>query len=602
MCGICGIVSFNNQTTEINKISRMVNCLGHRGPDAQKFITLDSIALGHTRLSIIDISSKADQPLHDISKKYWIVYNGEIYNYKLLRDELLNQGFSFNTSSDTEVILNGYNAWGVNILDRLRGMFAFAVWDTQKKELFIARDRIGEKPFVYSFYNNCFYFASEINALLACGISKDIDEIGLLHYFGTMTSIPPPLTIYKHIKKLEQAHYAIVRKNAFIKKKYWHIDFREERNISAHTWIERCYDTLKEVAHLTLTSDVPVGLCLSGGVDSSALCALTKDSTKDLQYFTLASSSEDDPELRRSLIVAKRYHLQTTIIKFPLIQEYAPIASIPRDYGEPFCLYQHIYTTYFHKQIRKHVKTAITGNGADEIFCGYIGYNQILKSPAYRMFAFLNTFIPCGKKMNFFYMYKNIRNQSHMLLNDALLKKYSYTDVTSPYRHIFHNNNFQNPISAKCFYDLLYYHYHSTVYYPDISSMINGLEFRNPYLEHKLIELIATMPLSMLIHDRNDPNKNKYVLKKAMEPFLPEEILYAPKMGFGYGIDHYCHMRTTWKKDINETLQKQRSYIHDFVDMKKVTNVWNAFKSGNKKAGKEMFTLLLFLHWWDHFV
>ncbi|MBD3271970.1 MAG: asparagine synthase (glutamine-hydrolyzing) [Elusimicrobia bacterium] len=598
MCGICGILSFTD-TKPLSAIEAMVQCLTHRGPDAQKSIILDRISLGHTRLSIIDTSARADQPFCDTTERYWIVFNGEIYNYRTIRKKLIDLGHQFKTSSDTEVIVNGYKQWGTDIVSYLRGMFAFAVWDTKTKELFLARDRIGEKPLVYAFYNNCFYFASEINALLACGIPKDIDEIGLLHYFGTMTAIPPPLTIYRHIKKFEQAHYALLEGQSLQKKKYWHPAYKPDYHVTTDEWIERLNHTMDEVTALTLTADVPVGLCLSGGVDSGALCAFAHEHNKDLYYFVLSSLSEKDPEVERAQRVAKQYGLSLTVFPFPLLDDYEPMKHMSDHYGEPFCLYPHIYGSYFNKQIRNHVKTVITGTGADEILYGYTMYNTLLKSTSYRLFNAVNNIIRSGPLFNYFSMVRSINSQNNLMLNNDIIKKHSSHELIQPYKHIFNEATFYSLLSSKSLFDLLYYHYHSTVYFPDIASMQFGLESRSPYLDHRFIELIAQIPINILLPDPGNPHTNKYLLKKALEPRLPPDVVYAKKMGFGYGINYYETMKTTWKPVIENTLFAPRYAIDQYINVNKITGLWNKFLNGDLHAGNSIFSLLQFLHWWD---
>lgn len=602
MCGIAGILNYSNNPEAFKPIEKMTLSLHHRGPDDTGIEKLDCIALGHTRLSIIDISQYGHQPMSDETNRYWIVFNGEIYNYKELR-KILIEKYQFRSTSDTEVLLYGYINWGADVLQKIRGMFAFAIWDTVEKTLFLARDRVGEKPLVYGFWNGCFCFSSELNSLLKTGIPKKINKVAMLHYFNTRNSIPPPLTIYENIHKLEQGHYLIVTKNNVRKVKYWGLDNEPNKKMSLPEWEELFYQKLSEVVKRELVSDVPIGISLSGGVDSSSICLLAIEDRPDIQTFSFVTTKPDDIEKQRVDYLVKTANLKNKQSVFNENMNINDLTNLSCDYGEPFAHFPHIYISFLYKKIRESVKTIVTGNGGDEVLAGYAMYQELLCNYKYNLLQSTLGVLNSDKLWGDILL-TNLGKQVFKISRRFFTKNFrnniSWEETISPYRHIFKNTKFKHFLNANLLMDLLYHHYHGVVYLHDIASMKFGLELRSPFLDNDLIELTAKMPVNLLVADKHDPHFNKYILKKSMERKLPKELLYAKKLGFGSGVDIYDLIKSPWRKTITESFNKKRE-IDLWLNKPSINNLWNELDSGNLKSGLYINAFYALFSWYDSY-
>lgn len=309
MCGIAGIFHFDSSRS-VNELllKKMTNCLSHRGPDGEGFFIKDSIGLGHRRLTIIDLST-GDQPMFNEDKSIAIIFNGEIYNYVELKDELKKLGCKFFTNSDTEVIIRAYQTWGVDCQNKLNGMWAFALWDERKNQLFISRDRIGEKPLFYSVHDNTFLLGSEIKSILAYGIPK-IPNLELTELYLTLGYIPAPYTFYKNISKLRAGHYLIVSPNSVQEKKYWDLPEIDEGNmISDKKTVNETFENLlKDSVKIRMRSDVPFGAFLSGGLDSASIVALMSEISREkVQTFTIGFKEKMFDERKLAALVAEKF-------------------------------------------------------------------------------------------------------------------------------------------------------------------------------------------------------------------------------------------------------------------------------------------------------
>jgi asparagine synthase (glutamine-hydrolysing) len=373
MCGIAGIIRQHHSEVDRALLERMCNAIRHRGPDDDGFYVNGSVGLGMRRLSIIDVKGGA-QPIHNQDRTAWIVFNGEIYNYLELRDQLEKLGHTFYTNSDTEAIIHAYDRYGADCTKHLRGMFAFAIWDERSQELFLARDRVGKKPILYAQVNGQFIFGSEFSALLQHpDVGKDIDFEALNYYLSFMC-VPAPLTAYREIRKLEPGHSLRYRKGEIKIERYWQPDFSRKVDISEQEAGEQAIKILRDAVKVRLMSEVPLGAFLSGGIDSSAVVALmSEESSAPVKTFSIGFEEQDFSELHHARRVAE--HVGADHHEFivrPDALEVLPI--LVEHYGEPYADSSAVPTYYVARETRKHVTVALNGDGGDESFAGYERY------------------------------------------------------------------------------------------------------------------------------------------------------------------------------------------------------------------------------------
>ncbi|HCD37486.1 MAG TPA: asparagine synthase (glutamine-hydrolyzing), partial [Candidatus Omnitrophica bacterium] len=370
MCGICGIINYsqNNKVEEV-LINNMSRQMAHRGPDeAGVYVsnsTYPAAGLGHRRLKIIDLSASAQQPMPNEQRDIWVIFNGEIYNFAQLRQELEAKGHKFRSRSDTEALVHLYEEEGEGCVKKLRGMFAFAIWDERKQTLFLARDRLGKKPLIYSYRDNKFCFASEFTALLASGMVSKETNLDAVNYYLTFGYIPAPQTIYKNVFKLAPAH-TLTLKNAEVSiKRYWDLDYSAKIKISQEDAAGEVYRLLKEAVKLRLYSDVPLGAFLSGGIDSSAVVALMSElSPNRVKTFSIGFQEGDYNELHFARNIASRFNTQhQEFIVRPQAMEILPL--LIERYGEPYADSSCIPTYYVAQQTRQQVTVALNGDGGD---------------------------------------------------------------------------------------------------------------------------------------------------------------------------------------------------------------------------------------------
>ncbi|HXI09734.1 MAG TPA: asparagine synthase (glutamine-hydrolyzing), partial [Thermodesulfobacteriota bacterium] len=377
MCGIAGIYDTRAKRGSLEpEIRAMTEALSHRGPDDFGYHVADTVALGHRRLSIIDLKG-GHQPIYNEDSTACIVYNGEVYNYREIKKELEGAGHRFTTNSDTETILHAYEQWGEECVGRLHGMFAFCVWDSKKKTLFMARDRFGKKPFFYAEYNGRFVFSSEMKSiLLDPGFKRTVDDEALAAYF-MFTYVPAPLTIYRGIKKLLPGHTLTYRDGQTTENKYWDIRFAPDRGKKEKDFIPEFMELLREAVRMRLLSEVPLGAFLSGGVDSSTVVALMSGvSPSPVNTFTIGFSGNTggfDDERKYARLVAERY--ATNHKEYEVAPSLEGIMEkIAGSFDEPFADDSTIPSYYVYEMAGRDVRVALSGLGGDEAFCGYERY------------------------------------------------------------------------------------------------------------------------------------------------------------------------------------------------------------------------------------
>src|SRR5215218_4963737 len=374
MCGIVGYVNLDGRAADRALLGRMNEAIHHRGPDEDGYYLKEHVGLAMRRLAIIDLSG-GQQPIADEDGAAWIVYNGEVYNHREVRKELEARGHRFHTDCDTEVVLHAYLEYGADCPKHLRGMFAFAVWDGRRRELFLARDRVGKKPLLYAKTRDSFVFGSEFSALLLHpSVGREVDR-GAIHDYLSFMCVPAPLTAYRDIRKLEPGHSLTLDASGEIKtERYWQPDFSKKLKISEEEAGERALELLREAVRVRLMAEVPLGAFLSGGIDSSTVVALMAEaSSAPVKTFSIGFEEQDFSELHHARRVAERVGAEHhEFVVRPDAMEVLP--TLVEHYGEPYADSSAVPTYYVARETRRHVTVALNGDGGDECFAGYERY------------------------------------------------------------------------------------------------------------------------------------------------------------------------------------------------------------------------------------
>src|SRR5438445_3231181 len=373
MCGIAGIVRSDGAQIDRDLLARMNDAIRHRGPDDDGFYFGDGAGLAMRRLAIIDLKG-GHQPIHNSDRTAWIVFNGEIYNYRELRKQLEARGHQFYTDSDTEAIVHAYDEYGTDCPKYLRGMFAFAIWDERNKSLFLARDRVGKKPLLYAQVGNQLIFASEFSSLLLHpDVSRDVDYEAIHHYLSFIC-VPAPFSAYRAVRKLEPGHWLLWKNGEKKIERYWQLDFSNKSSLSEEAAGERAVELLREAVRIRLMSEVPLGAFLSGGIDSSAVVALmAQESSERVKTFSIGFDEQDFSELHHARRVAERVGADHhEFIVRPNAMDILP--TLVEHYGEPFADSSAIPSYYVSRETRQYVTVALNGDGGDECFAGYQRY------------------------------------------------------------------------------------------------------------------------------------------------------------------------------------------------------------------------------------
>lgn len=556
---MCGIVGINFE--DVNLVKQMCKVITHRGPDDEGYYSDKNITLGHKRLSIIDLHT-GKQPIYNKDKSIVIVYNGEIYNYRELRDALEAKGHRFYTASDTEVIIHAYEEYGYDCVNLFNGMFAFAIWDSNKKEIFLARDRIGIKPLHYTFLEDgTFLFASEIKSLLQYEKVRREVDLQSLHQFINLRYVPRERTMFKGIKRLLPAHIMIVKKEGVKIRRYWEPKIQYS-NKSEGYYIKKLRKLLEESVNRHMISDVPVGISLSGGIDSSTIVALASQITREpLKTFCMGFGTEND-EITDARLVADHFNTDhhEVIVERSLLKEYPKMiwyADEPK---------RNLYPYYVSELVGKHVKTVQGGLGGDELFGGYVfKYNFVHKIEEMRKKAIFETKTKISRiadelisfqtrygdmvddeYLDYLEMVRVLNSNTDLYLvtqtldkvfdcgyleriyGEELLKEelISIREIYRPYfdnKLSFIDQVFLADFSVKMVDDFLFV--------DDRMSMAHSVESRVPFLDNVLVDFAFTIPSNLKLKDPN----GKYILKMAMKDLLPKEVLKKKKLGFSSG-------------------------------------------------------------------
>ncbi len=626
MCGICGIYGLEDKSL----LQRMSNMLSHRGPDDEGYYYDQDVMLGMRRLKVIDLET-GNQPIYNEDRSIVVVYNGEIYNFREIRKDLEKKNHTFSTNSDTESIVHLYEEYGDACVNQIRGMFAFALWDSKRKRLILARDRVGIKPLYYYSKGGAFAFASEIKSLLIHpGISKEIN-FKALHNYLTFLYVPGPETIFKNVMKLLPGHILIFENGKPVTKQYWDItggdyDFRGLEKRSENELSEQMFELLHESIEKHMISDVSLGVFLSGGTDSASIVAIASEmSAKPVKTFSIGFDDAYYNELDNAKLVAERYGTDHhEFVVAPPDMDF--IEEIIGSFDEPFADSSAIPTYFVSKCAREHVTVALSGDGGDEIFGGYGNYKADKICHYYRKLPglFRDDLIPffingLQEKEDPFsanQQLKKLLKMSRMspesghvfwlsVFNNDLKDKLYKTDLLrnllvhdsldryQEYFDRFNGNDFLNKYIKADIKTVLPDDYLTKV---DRMSMMNSLEVRVPFLDHKLLEFGAAMPGKYKLNGFT----SKYLLKKIMKNRLPDAIVNGKKKGFSVPLSKWFKQdfSVLIEKYLSEEVVSKRGYFnYDTIAM-----LSKEHKSGKQDNSKFLWTLICFEIWHRKFM
>ena len=626
MCGIAGLIGHSRDTIE--DLRRMLDTMAHRGPDDEGTYTGDGILLGQRRLSIIDLAG-GHQPIPNEDKTLWVVCNGEIYNYHALRDEMVARGHIFSTQSDSEVILHLYEEYGENCVKHLRGMFAFAIWDESRKELFVARDRLGQKPFFYVELNGRFCFASEIKALLALDPTLAELNLAALDQYLTLRIIAPPLTMFKKIMKLPPAHSLRFREGGAIQpKRYWYLDYEPKLKGSDEELADELEEKLINCIRLHMVSDVPVGAFLSGGLDSTLVTAILMKhvTTEPIQTFSMGLPYQQFNEEPYARMVAKKYgtihHAET--ITPSLLKSLPDLIWYLDEPSDPLS----VCSYHIAEIASKYVKVVLGGDGGDELFGGYdryygnryASYYAMLPKPLRKHIIgpVLNA-IPDGKwykskthqlkwlhemsfksggaryasSLNYFYFGDGRRQP---LYGPTMLQASENFDpefaIRDAYESAHANDNVDRMLSAD-----------SSIRLPDHSVMIldrmtmaHGLEARAPFMDHEIAEFSAKLPARLKVRGKN----LRYIQYILARRYLPQEVMERPKQGFSSALPYM--LKNEYKTLFNIFLSDSYLAKAGIFDQQAITRLLHEHNAGKSDHGNRLWLLVNSEAWYRMFI
>lgn len=627
MCGIAGFIDFNKNTS-VSVLQKMTDALIHRGPNDAGYEVIDnsyaSIGLGQRRLSIIDLSANGRQPMH--FENLSLIFNGEIYNYNSIREELIKAGYSFNSTSDTEVILKGYHKWGDAVVNKFIGMFAYIIYDSNKNEVTICRDRAGVKPLYYYWNNNILLFASELKSLHQHpSFQKEVD-VNSLSLFLQYSYIPAPHTIFKNTFKLKPAHYlklSLTTKN-ITETRYWDVCNYYNKptlDISEDEAIDEVEKLLISSYEYRMVADVPVGLFLSGGYDSTSVASiLQKNRTEKLKTFTIGykeAAFNEAPEAKKIAAYLGTDHHEWYITAADAADVFH---KLPEIYDEPFADNSVVPTALVSKLASQHVKVSLSADGGDEVFAGYNKFNQSIRYtesvPSFMQSLFGNVMsyinpesIPYfNRQYNFATRYKKMQNIWKEKSPAAAMKYISQyiteeeADVFLKHRYEGYKTNFEsgcklsgdvNSLNKLLAIDYQTFLVDNNLVKVDRATMSVGLEGREPMLDHRIIEFVAQLPAHLKIRNHT----NKYILKQIVHKYVPKELMDRPKMPFIAPL-------TVWFKDelkekINYYLSEEKLNETGLFNNGPVMKLSKDYLQGKRVTYQKVWNILVFQLWYE---
>ncbi len=627
MCGITGYLNLNGHSIDPEEkiLTQMCKTIVHRGPDDEGGLIMGPAAIGMTRLSIIDLKT-GHQPIGTEDGSAWIVFNGEIYNFQELQDRLISRGHLLKTRTDTETIVHLYEEYGVECLQFLEGMFAFAIWDNERQRLFVARDRLGEKPLHWGVFDGQFIFGSEIKTILAHPkVTRQLDPVALQKYLA-LEYVPSPHSIFAGIHKLAPAHFMLVERGQVKARRYWEAS-NQTVHVSEKEACERLIELLGTSTRLRLISDVPLGIFLSGGIDSSAIAALAaRGAMSPIKTFSIGFADKSFDESDYAKAVAAHIGCEHQMAVFDSTTAVETMEELWQVLDEPLADASIIPTYFLSKMARQEVTVALSGEGGDELFGGYPTYQ------AHRLAA-LWKLIPYPLRHSVLEpVLKNLPVSHNNLSFDYKVKRFIASVDEPPFRRhlrwmgsipvpehtklispdviafagedeLYPDLPLSSPISkesrnviAKIMQlDLVTYLADDLLVKSDRASMAASLEVRLPFLAYPLVEFAATLPSSFKVKQFT----TKYLLKKAMAPYLPSQTINRPKKGFGIPVAKWlgCEFAPIVAELLSEAfVKRQQIFVWPYIE-----GLLREHREGRVDRRKELWTLLMFQWWWRKF-
>lgn len=624
MCGICGIINSEKENrVDPQLLKQMTDTIVHRGPDDEGTYVDNNVGLGMRRLSIIDLST-GKQPISNEDKTVWIVFNGEIYNHKEIRKELEKAGHRFETQCDTEAIVHAYEEYGEKCVQKFNGMFAFAIWDSRKNIVFLARDRVGIKPLYYFFDKNRLIFGSELKTILkAKDIPRRID-LQALDNFLTFEYIPAPLSIFQDIRKLPPGHTLTLRDNEIWVRNYWDVDVKSNGK-TYDEYVHTLRELLQDAVKIRLMSDVPLGAFLSGGIDSSIIVALmARVMDQPVKTFSIGFEDSSYNELKYARLVAEKFN--TEHHEFIIKPDAVDLAdNLLKFLDEPFGDFS-IFPTYLvSKMARDFVTVTLSGDGGDELFGGYDTYiadgmaKYFNRLPRALRNGFLTKVLemvpPSSKKKGLVNRAKrfvegmklpeDLRHTRWMIflqefeknqlyaqdMQSGILEKDPYKFIRRYFANVAYNQN--DETNQQMYVDVKTYLVDNILVKVDRMSMATSVEARVPFLDHRFVEFAGTVPGKYKLQGR----KTKMILKQSMEELLPKEILYRGKEGFSIPIKNW--LKNELKPMMMDTLSPEKIKREGFFNSNYVDTLINEHLSGKENHSHRLWALMIFGRWYD---
>jgi asparagine synthase (glutamine-hydrolysing) len=625
MCGITGIFAFNliGKINMIN-VTAATMAISKRGPDHQDVYNDEAVALGHRRLSIIDTRDISNQPMWDESRRYAIIYNGEIFNFRELRKELTGSGITFRTESDTEVLLHLFIRHGEKCLDKLNGFFALCIYDKQEKKLFLARDRFGIKPLLYLIDEDKFVFASEMKSLVHYGIEKEIDKSALLFYLQ-LNYIPAPNTIFQKVKKLEPGHYINVIRGSIQVKKWYEIPYdpatAENNPIDYESAKEQLRRLVEASVQKRLVSDVPLGAFLSGGIDSSIVAGLASKHQADFHTFSIGFRDEkffDETEYAK--LVAQHFGTKHTVFSLSNADMFGHLTSILDHIDEPFADSSAIAVYILSKETRKHATVALSGDGADELFGGYNKHeaairmmnpgfvdrmamalgpfakllpqsrNNAISNKARQMVKFAEGARLSDRERYLRWAALTKYDDAHALLHPEFTKDMEAQDLRELLQTIPDKANLNDILRT----DMQFVLPNDMLTKVDMMSMAHGLEVRVPFLDYELVNFVFTLPSRFKIGG----GVRKRILQDAFRDFLPAKLYNRPKKGFEVPMLGWLRkdLKSLIQDDLLSKTFVEGQNIFQYSEIDKLKRQLYSSNPGDVHA--RIWGLVVFQWWW----
>lgn len=627
MCGINGIVftKGSGRSVDRERLARMRDILGHRGPDAAGLFVDGTVGLGHRRLSIVDLKS-GDQPMFSDDRSLVIVYNGEVYNHADHREEMIERGYRYHSTSDTETILNLYKEFGTECVHRLRGMFAFAIWDANNQELVIARDRLGVKPLYYVHdENGSFFFASEIKALIEAGAITPRLNFSVLPEQLANHGTSYDETLFKDVRRLLPGHWLKWRDGRITIEKFWDLEFDPKHDFpDEDAAVGEWYEMFRESVRLRLMSDVPLGMFLSGGIDSSAIAAVMSELVDDpIKTFSVGFAEREANEFSFARQVARKFNTDHHEITITPDQFFDALPQLVWHEDEPLGFEASVPLYFVSKLAQEHVKVVLTGEGSDETLAGYARYRKALTLLGYgeKYEALTPEFVRgavrsgvaalpgvLNRKLARTFLARDADVEDLFFDNFAIFGKRQQRGLftretaeriggSSPYANLHH---WLDQAGAESLLDRLLYvdirsYLHELLMKQDQMSMAASIESRVPFLDHKLVEFAARLPENMKLRGQD----TKWILRRAMRGVLPEEILDRPKMGFPVPLGGW--LRGQFKGVLDEYVLSERSLGRGIFNADKVRQLTAAHDRGEDHASR-LFRLINLEIWQRIFI